>query len=203
MQKTLYQDFWNWFIINLDRIEQGVEEAKVDVIIGEIENQIKKVDPELVFEIGYSPDSGKKEFVISADGIFASVDSVKNLVYFAPKIKNWKVVAFRQPMNIPEINLEGLALKIDDIYFVEHFDFEEQKLDLDLFIKDFDETDNRFVGGVFIALDNTLGEYNVITRVGQIEFLSLKGNQDLEGLKPLIILPGVFEGYFGKESEES
>ncbi len=119
MQKTLYQDFWNWFIINLDRIESGVENADVDVVIGEIEEEIQKVDPELVFEIGYSPESGQKEFIISADGIFASVDSVKKLVSFAPSLENWKIVAFRQPMNIPEINLEGLSLKLDDIYFIE------------------------------------------------------------------------------------
>jgi hypothetical protein len=74
-------------------------------------------------------------------------------------------------------------------------DFEadrDVRTDLELCIRGLTETNHEvLVGAAFILLDNALGEFDVATQVGAIEWLCLPDDPVGNGLLPLSDLPQV------------
>jgi hypothetical protein len=80
--------------------------------------ELGKINPHLVFAFSSKLEDGSREFVISADCINSSFPAVMNLVNRVPELRNWKIIAFRQPRNdIAEVNYQGLAGKLNDVFF--------------------------------------------------------------------------------------
>ena len=115
-KKDSKQLFWNWFSKNSDKLYSF--EQNQDFLFHRLREELSKIDPNLVFEFSPVLDNGKREFVISADGIKSSFDSVENLAKNAPELPTWDIVAFRQPKPITDtFCYEDLEVSFDDIYF--------------------------------------------------------------------------------------
>ena len=89
--------FWNYFKENSESILQmrELDAAKRHIIMNELLSLIKNFHPGIGFKLNSRDQHG--ELTITAYGnpyIFKSVDL---LVKFAPKIANWKIIAFIQP----------------------------------------------------------------------------------------------------------
>ena len=186
-KKNPEEEFWNWFIKNQDIYYDEIENLNIrDKIFDKLSTKLRKINPDLVFEFSPKHENGIREFTISADGIKEMFPTVEKLVEKAPKLKNWKFNAFRQriPGDDFEIQYGDLNISYSDIYFRSEND--NGKLGVELHIKNYNgkgQTQN----AIYILLDGLIGEYDVTTKIGWIEWVKLD-ERNLENLKPIIEL---------------
>ena len=187
--KVEIETFWVWFENHADELYEF--ENNQDQLFEELSTELKKVDDNLTFEFGMVQENYTREFIISADGITSSFPVVKRLHAAAPKLKDWVITAFRPrigtefSINYSGIEVNGQRMKFSYLSF-------ENEIDLKLFIPNYDSDDERYIGAAFIMLDNALGEYDVETKLGEIEFLHVPS--DTTDLLPFSELPGVVDG---------
>jgi hypothetical protein len=163
--QTKCNDFWKWFEANSEVIF-NFEKSQAQ-IFNSLANELKKIDGNLTFEFGPIKDD-KREFVISADGIKNSFNNVEKLYESHPELPKWIIKKFRQRKEMPyTIEVGGIAISPKDIYYSL---FEDgKKVGIRVFIKDYDKNNGRYKQLMFIFLDMALGEYDMETKVGQIE----------------------------------
>lgn len=169
-QKTEEEKFWKWFKKNETMLFE-FNDSNRDKVFDKLANEMKKVHPDLTFEFSPVFESGKREFVISADGIKEAFPKVESLFKSAPKLNKWIWVKFR-PRHKP------MAIKIGekqtDPADVKCQLFKDgDKVGIMLFFKDYSEKEKTFYRQIgYLLLDQALGEYDVETKVGFIEFTS-------------------------------
>jgi hypothetical protein len=164
------ENFWVWFNQNQERIFNFEQER--DVIFDLLHDELKKVHSDLVFEISSITD-GKREFVLSADGIREAFPSVESLFSSAPSLPKWKIVKFRPriPLDIT-INFGEKEISAESIMY--SLESDNGKVGIMLFVKDYEEKQHEdFVNISYLFLDSALGEYDVETKVGFVEVLPL------------------------------
>jgi hypothetical protein len=163
--QTKYNSFWKWFKSNSQLIF-NFEKAQEEVfdLLG---NELNKVDENLTFEFGPITDN-KREFIISADGIRESFDSVEKLYESHPELPEWIIIKFRPRRGINyAIKIDDITISPEDIYYSLFKD--EKKVGLMLFIKDYDKGNEIYTQLAYLFLDGILGEYDMETKVGWIE----------------------------------
>ncbi len=169
-EKSIIDDekvFWNWFTLNSDIIFHFEDDQ--ENIFDEIIFELHKIDENLTFEIGPVVD-GKREFIISADGIYSSFPSVENLYEERLDYDTWIILKYRQRKN-PLFNLdyENILLEPDDVKFAFFDDENPDKTGVILFIdgaNDLEISIYNYLGLLF--LDQVIGEFDVETYVGTI-----------------------------------
>ncbi len=181
--------FWAWFVEHEDAIFNF--ELDQERIFDSIQANLQRVHNSLVFEISRVVD-GKREFVISADGIQEAFPFVESTGSKAPNLERWKIVKFRPRLGTGFIiEMGDLKLGSDDISFrLEH---DRGKIGIELFIDGFvDEERDNFLRAAFILIDTALGEYDVETKVG---FIDLHQRESIlpEGSCAFVELPNVFD----------
>ena len=181
------EKFWNWFEKNQETYYSEIENLEIrEKIFNELSKNLKKINEDLVFEFSPIHENKIREFTISAEGIKDLFPVVEKLIEKAPKLKNWKFNAFRQRIPDDEFEIQYGDLKIgySDIYYRSEDD--NGKLGIELNIRNFDgkgQTQN----AIYILLDGLIGEYDVTTKIGWIEWVKLDENEK-ENLKPIIEL---------------
>ena len=190
-QDTPEQPFWVWFQNNQNGLfdfEKGREK-----VFGMLSAQLHKVNPNLTFEFG-PIEEGRREFTICADGIKDAFPAVEALYAAAPQLPRWKILKFRQRRVPSDISYGGVFVKAAtitvEIRLVGH------KADLVLFIPGYTESSrNAYLSIAFLMLDRALGEYDVETRVGNIQ---VKSNSPTSGqTHSLQELPKAIDAMFG------
>lgn len=168
-QTTPEQNFWKWFQENeavLFDFEKD-QERMFDKLL----TQMHRVQPNLTFEFG-PKENGRREFIISADGIKEAFPKVESLYASAPALPRWKFVKFRprrEPFDISYagVNVVAKSVRVDA-------ERQGQKADVTVFVPNYSKAQNRAYSAiVFLLLDQALGEYDVETRVGAIEIEDL------------------------------
>jgi hypothetical protein len=182
--------FWQWFEENSNRL--FALETDRERVFRDLTAALYKVKQGLTFEFGPVRD-GKREFIVSADGIRDRFPAVQSLVAAAPAMARWTVIPFRPPKNIDmAVEYGGHRISADDIWFKSETDGE--RIGLTLFVRGLtEETRNPVAGAAFILLDAALGEYAVETRVGFIEWDGLPDDPQAAGLKPFKTIRDVFD----------
>jgi hypothetical protein len=177
-----YKRFWKWFEDNANSI--AAVKSGNDPILQKIIRELRKVHPNLDFEMGLSDDD-LLEFIVSANGIKSVFPVVEKLVACAPTLPNWKIIAFRQPKgSVEEILYENFLLKTEDVWF--SYKRRMDKVDLTIYIRNLTPgNEEQAIGASFILLDNELGEYLVATGIGFIEHKPLLENPAARGFQPL------------------
>ncbi len=170
---SLEAGFWKWFAAHaaeVGKIERGDEP-----IADQLAAELHKVNDKLTFEMGIK--STPKELIISADGLQAAFPAVKKLVAAAPPLDGWKVIAFRPRKAITELEIgapgggEHRKIKLSDLRF-RTLAPPGDKIDVALYLPS--PADKPLQSGTFILLDALLGEYDVETRLGEIQMLDGK-----------------------------
>ena len=201
MVTTIQQQFWDWF--GQHEAELFEFEFNQERIFDELAVELQKVDPNLTFEFG--PQGEKREFVISPGGIKRAFPAVSALVDSAPRLKHWRVTAFRPRRSPPSIvEFRGKRVNPKEVQFTL---LDNGKVaGVYLFIPGFreDDADLKQIG--YLILDDVLGEYDVEARLGLIKMLSAETRTQGERY-PLSELPARFdelvarlEGRSGKPS---
>jgi hypothetical protein len=189
--------FWHWFQANEARLFDFEKDR--EKIFDELRNQLHRVRPELTFEFGPQHD-GKREFVISADGIKDAFPAVTALADAAPSLSRWKITRFRPRRGFQSpITLNGFRLAPDQVRFTIGPDGE--KAGLTLFIDDYNAAEReKFASAVYLMLDQTLGEYDVETKVGFIE-LEAASTRSASVKQPFSSLAESFDRWFKSNSK--
>lgn len=172
-------EFWDWFVRNKSMIEQY--DRKTESVMNAVEAKIKAVYPDLWFEIGQAEDK-VYEFIISAGGLKSAIPSVIDLYKAAPQIPGWRVIAFKPRRDAPVLDHGGIRFNVADFYY--QSDYYEGLTDLKVYVKGLTR-ENEDVYGMagFLLLDTVIGEYDVMTALGNIKFEPLP--QDRAEMKPL------------------
>ena len=162
--------FWHWFQANESRLFDFEKDR--EKIFDELGTQLHRIRPELTFEFGPQRD-GKREFVISADGIKDAFPAVIALADAAPPLPRWKITKFRPRRGFQSpVTLNGFRIAPDQLRFT--IEPDGDKMGITLFIDGYNPTAReKYASVVYLILDQTLGEYDVETKVG---FIELKSN---------------------------
>jgi hypothetical protein len=181
--------FWRWFQTNEATLFDF--EKDQEHIFDELQEHLHKVHPDLTFEFGPKQD-GKREFVITADGLKEGFPAVIALADAAPVLPRWKVTKFRPRRNFQSpVSLNGLKISPHQVQFTIQPDGE--KVGITLFIEGYNPAEHaRYAGVVYLMLDQALGEFDVETKVGSIEFRDNSAASQLPK-KPFSGLPQSFD----------
>jgi hypothetical protein len=164
--ETPQQVFWRWFQANETRLFDF--EKDQERVFDELQAQLHKVNSGLTFQFG-PKEAGVREFVISADGIKDVFPVVISLADSAPHLSRWRVVKFRPRHGQGPISLNGLRIAPEQVKFT--IEPDGAKVGLTLFIDGYKKTEHdKYAGVVFLMLDQSLGEYDVETKIGFVEF---------------------------------
>jgi hypothetical protein len=93
------EKFWDWFVENRQIFEQTLLNSKhftqgiIDEKMDCFEKKLHEYDDRLWFRMG---SSNPFELLITAEGNTGAFGSVQKLVAQAPKIDDWKIIAFIQ-----------------------------------------------------------------------------------------------------------
>lgn len=178
--------FWKWFTRHSDDYFR-LDESNRDRLFSTLGEQLEKIDENLTFEFSAKVIDGKREFVISADGVRTAFPAVIKLVEQAPSLDTWKVTAFRQRSGPINLQMGNITLSGDTVFF----GWEPTKdglLNVTVYIPGFQEGDAQMINAVYILLDSLLGEYDVETRLAHIQFACLD-EANKSRLYPLDELP--------------
>ena len=179
-KKDEYDVFWNWFNKREESIFNHLEED-TNAIALEISTNLKKIHNDLAFEISFEIINGKRNFVLSADGVVDQFPIIIELANRAPIYNRWNIIPFRPRLDQHNqvIEMEDIKLDYNDIFFQY---VEDDKLDLihlDVFVLGYDGQDNRYVHIYFILLDSLVGEYDAVTKIGDTIMYPLPEESDL------------------------
>jgi hypothetical protein len=183
-------DFWRWFAGNeamLFDFERD-QERVFDLLAAEMH----KVDARLTFEFG-PKENGRRQFVISADGIREAFPKVERLFAQAPALARWQFVKFR-PRRAPfDIGYGGILVKASAVSFA--LELGREKPGIVLFIPGYaaGAREQAYKVIAYLLLDQALGEHDLETRVGNIEVRAPVPGRNAQ---PLVQLPAAFDEYF-------
>jgi hypothetical protein len=184
--------FWDWFVENQDTYYNKIEDLEVrEKIFDDLSSELHKIHEDLVFEFSPIHENSIREFTISADGLKELFSYVENLVNAAPKLKNWQINAFRQPVPGDDLQLQMGEWKVSysDIFF--RYVDDQDKIGIELNIRDFDGTGSS-QNAVFILLDGLIGEYNIVKKISWIDWVKLDESK-ADPLMPLIELRDIIK----------
>jgi hypothetical protein len=191
-EATPEQEFWKWFQKNEASLFSF--ETNQEVVFDRLATQMKKIHEALTFEFG-PVGNGKREFVISADGIKEAFPAVERLYASAPKLDRWVFIKFRPRRTPLDVQYSGVKVKADDVYCTVEPD--GGKAGITVFIRGYEAEQGKIYKGIaFLMLDQALGEYDVETKVGFIQVKPFSAESELEK-KPIKELTKVFDD-FGK-----
>ncbi len=185
------KEFWDWFAANEEKYYLN-DETK-GPLLKEMYDKLQEYHTGLTYQFSLNEENKKKEFVISADGIRENFPAVTNLVEVAPKLERWEIIAFR-PRITDEFTLQlgNKTFGFEDVYFL--LAQEPSSISLQLHIRGYEDSE-LYKQAAFIILDNMLGEYDMETRIGTIEFMALDEGKK-EGLHNIRELPGIVDHLF-------
>lgn len=160
-----YQDFWKWFCDN-ERLFHSIIKKNDDVenkFISKLSPKLNELKEGFWYEVGmYDDDTA--ELVITADGVIKNIVFVEDLINSAPNVKGWRFTALKPALDIRGVNvvMAGHRFTHENLHFyaVEHPDYPDE-IDISVIHDDCIEENKSAIGnGVYIFLDNYLGELN-------------------------------------------
>lgn len=196
-KKNIKEEFWNWFLRNQIKLENFISSKDPDYsIYNQLTQKLKKFHNLLVPEITIDEEDNFI-LIITPDGKKDGINATKEIVEAAPSIKGWKIKKFRQATDNITLNFQGLEFGFEDVKIYRQFDFENERADITVLIKNFDENDERYIALAFLYLDHILGEFNVLTRIGEIEFLGWdRLNDEIESIDLLTLRKEIAENLY-------
>jgi len=187
-KKITEKEFWSWFEKNSEDYFQ-LNEKNYDLLFNKLGLQLSKYHKDLTFEFSIEMNQGKREFIISAEGMVSAFPAVIKLVEEAPSLEKFNVVAFRQRQDSEqEIYFEDIVLNTEDIFFTYREDKQMDCLDIVIYIKGYSEENDQFIAAAFIMLDSLIGEYDVGVKLGEINFEPYQEEKEAQPILKLVSL---------------
>ncbi|WP_166335755.1 DUF695 domain-containing protein [Sphingobacterium chungjuense] len=164
-------EFWEWFIKNEARFFNAVQAGNVeDGFFKLLAPRLSKLHPGIFFLTGLF--GSKAELVLTPDGNIKNIVFAEEIVSMAPVLPNWVFTALKPPTSI-----ENASIQVGDYVFTKdnlHFFANEHRIypdeiDLSIVYDDYNENaDEIITSGIYIFLDNYLGELQSITLIDSV-----------------------------------
>jgi hypothetical protein len=182
--------FWGWFARNEPRLFEF--ERDQDRVFDDLMAALARVHRDLTFEFGPVTD-GARELVVSAGGMRAAFPAVERLVAAAPSFPRWRITKFRGRLPVAgRIHLGDLRVDARDVWVTPRRDGARWRLTVHL--PGYEPTpEHRYEQIGYLWLDHALGEYDVETKIGSIEFASSDRAASVDAV-PLDRLPLLIDG---------
>jgi hypothetical protein len=185
--------FWQWFDKNQDMLFhfEKAQERTFD----KLRAAMSKVHPRLTFEFGPDID-GKREFIISADGMKDAFPAVESLYATAPVLPRWKFIKFRPRRSAMTFQMGNLKLEPSDLEVAVEAD--GSKAGFTIFVKGYNDAQKpQFDQAAFLMLDAVIGEHDMETKVGFIEIKPFEQKSQYKR-HSLADLPQMFDAFMAR-----
>ncbi len=171
-----YSDFWNWFqangktFFNVIKSGEGIEERFFDKLALKLEEL-----QDGYFYLAGMYDDNTAELILTADGNIKNMVFVEELVQQAPQINGWRFTALKPALDIGNVNIDiaGYNFNSENMFFYSN-DFADYPDEIDISVAHLDLTnENRkeITNGVYIFLDNYLGELDFVNNIDNIKVI--------------------------------
>jgi hypothetical protein len=174
-----YAEFWQWFTEYQVAFFQAVrEQHSQEDFFPALSPALDRIKEGFYFQAGMA-DEHTAELEISAEGALENIVFVEELIRAAPALAGWKFTALKQPTDIENIVIQmgGYEFGADTLRFYPTQDpAYPDEIVLTVTHPDLTEENRSTIGnGVFIFLDNCLGELVLATTV---DYVQIESNQD-------------------------
>lgn len=190
--------FWEQIQETIEQLLSSRSEDKFDAepLLKAYRDQLQKIDRNLTFH--FQSDAHEEqslEMVFGCDGYPESIPAVLSLIGQAPELSGIEFKAFNHRYDpIPRsINIGDEFCDISDFFF--RLIQTQHGLQLEIYLEDAPkmlDMDPR-VEAVMIYLDALIGEYELMTRVANLEWLDCPAHPEDFGLQPLEQLRDAFD----------
>jgi len=161
------RQFWTWFQAH-DAVLFAVRTAQ-EPVCDTLSWMLQAVDSNLTFEFG-PLDHGRRDFVVSADGVISAFAAVEAIGNTAPFMDRWHIVKFRPRREPMPLVVGPLAIDPKDVGV--QLSADGDKVALVVSLPGYRRlADRRFERTGYLILDQALGEYTMETRIGAIDFV--------------------------------
>ncbi|MBK5648435.1 DUF695 domain-containing protein [Acinetobacter proteolyticus] len=181
INRNRYAEFWQWFEQHQQDFHRIVEARNQDAIqegfFDKLWTELVNVHDGIFFLAGMA-DEHTAELILTPDGVIRNIIFVEELIAAAPEITGWKFTALKPAIDIQQtsIGMHGheFSQKTLSFYLKDHPEYPDE---IDLFVvhdEYNEEQKSEFLQGVYIFLDNYLGEYDSVTKLDQVSVQSRK-----------------------------
>jgi len=183
--------FWDWIryneqtLRNLRNEKPAVQKMFIYWLDKHLHNYCEQLESILMFPAN---ENELTQLVISASGNTEYFGQVMTLIENAPKLRNWKFVAFIQPsQSIDEMEagldkpyvFKYIELKASELKFMP-FQYEDvKKIDMIVYLKNFIVhcTNKNLLHVVFIIMQDILGEKSLFENVNFVELAQMPSDE--------------------------
>lgn len=173
-KKKRNENFWRWFAEHAEEFYETVNEQEniPKDFISLVSNKLGNLRNGFFILAGmYDDDTA--ELIITADGNVSIIPFIEELVASAPSIPNWKFTALKPPTNRDdfEVGFSHASLSADNLFFTyKNHSAYPDLIDIDVVHADItDATKRVFTQGIFIFLENYIGEMECIDLIDSID----------------------------------
>lgn len=176
IKTTSYEEFWNWFQQNATNFHKIVKEGKniEDGFFTPLSNKLNDLKKGAFWYLAGMLDEETVELILTADGNLLHIAFVEDLVAAAPNIPNWKITCLKQPSkNIMGIKMNNFTFDETTLSFYDTtHKYMPDLIDITIVFKDYNEDDKvAITNGIYLLLDNYLGELNAVTSIDRLQIL--------------------------------
>lgn len=186
-----YKEFWDWFKKNKTSFFNIIKEGTHIH-----EDFFDKISPKLdelkegIYYLAGMHDDKTVELTFTVDGNIKNIVFVEELIQQAPKLKGWRFTTLKpaQDMTDVTVSMGGYTFSYDNLHFYPN-EFAEYPDQIDISIVHDDATEENkdvIINGVYLFLDNYLGELDFITNIDNLSII-LKDKAEKE-LIPIVKL---------------
>lgn len=186
--------FWDWIryneqtLRNLRNEKPAVQKMFIYWLDKHLHNYCEQLESILMFPAN---EDDPTQLVISASGNPEYFDHVTILIENAPKLRNWKFVAFIQPsQSIDEMEagldkpyvFKDIELKASELKFMP-FQYEDvKKIDMIVYLKNFTVhcSNKNLLHVIFIILQDIIGEKSLFENINFVELAQLPAEEQNE-----------------------
>lgn len=170
-----YTQFWDWFQTQAAHFHEVVKTQGniVEEFLDKIHEPLEEVHYGFAYLVGMI-DEQTVELVITPDGAVEDIVFAEELIQAAPPIKGWKFTALKPAVDIEDFSLDmqnGYVFSAETLWFYAN-DLPAYPDEIEIVVvhKDYKEKDeDAILHGVYIFLDNYLGELNAVTTLDNVK----------------------------------
>lgn len=168
-----YNDFWNWFSANEKAFFKTVQSGENihQSFFDKLAPKLDEIHEGIYFLTGMFDDH-TAELVLTPDGAIRNIYAIEELVANAPKIDGWKFTALKPASDVNNIGItyQDFEFSKENLKFYPrvHEDYPDE-IDLVIVYDHFvEEKKSNIANGVYIFLDNYLGELHSVTLIDNL-----------------------------------
>jgi hypothetical protein len=181
------RSFWRWFSRNAARI--AMAPPREVLASEEVHRELRRVDADLDFDLPGGLVGGDRQFVVTAAGKLEAFPAVERLVAAAPPIPGWRILAFQRRAPRSDrlvITSRSYTLDLDRVLYASRP--EGDRLAITLYLAGYERRTNELPAAALILLERLLGEVDLATQIGTIDFEPAA--EAPPEARPLRLLPG-------------